>query len=318
MADRTLYDAMTWEDISVGATAAGDSSISVGEVGDSGPLVLLTAGVHGDEGPWGAWAIRKVLDRIPMSDLEGRVRVVPVTNPVAMASDRRCADMDSLDLNRVFPGKEDGTHTERLAALLKDRLLADHVDAAVDLHGGGSWCVNSFAFSFPGDEELALAADAPFIVERPPADGPPTSLTACAAEAGARITAWEMGGRSGREEEWAERIADGLQRVLSIAGAISTAPPPRTIEDPIYLEGLSVITPSRGGVLVPKLREAAIGTVVDRGTWLGSLVHPATFEELERFEAPFEKTALLLIRNQLMVLNSGDMTYVIGDVKAPE
>ena len=310
---RSLSCAMNWEEISVGATAAGNTSISVGEVGDEGSLVLITAGTHGDEGPWGAWAIRKVLDRIPEDDLTGRIRVVPVTNPIAMAANDRGAHLDSLDLNRVFPGNPEGTHSERLAATIVERCIGEDLDVVVDLHGGGSWCVNSFAFSFPGGDDLALAADAPFIVKRPATQGPPTSLTAFAASQGARITAWEMGGRSGGEEEWAEHIADGLHRVLAMSGAVSTPAPPSRVEDPDYLEGLSVITPSMGGILLPELREEAIGTVVDGGTLLGRLVHPATFEELERFEAPYEKTALLLIRNQLMDLNAGDMTYVIGD-----
>ncbi len=313
MEKRSLSDVMKWEEISIGATAAGNTSIFVGEIGDEGPLVVITAGTHGDEGPWGAWAIRKLLDRIPEEDLTGRIRVVPVTNPIAMAGNDRGAHLDSLDLNRVFPGKPEGTHSERLAATIVERCLGEDVDVVVDLHGGGSWCVNSFAFSFPGDDDLALAADAPFIVKRPPTEGPPTSLTAYAASQGARITAWEMGGRSGVEEEWAEHIADGLHRVLALAGTVSTPAPPNKVEASAYLEGLGVITPSMGGILLPVLREEAIGTVVDGGTLLGRLVHPATFEELERFEAPYDRTALLLIRNQLMVLNAGDMTYVIGD-----
>ena len=57
-----------------------------------------------------------------------------------------------LDLNRAFPGHPSGFHTERLADALTMHALGN-TDSVIDLHGGGSWCVNSFAFQFPGDED---------------------------------------------------------------------------------------------------------------------------------------------------------------------
>ena len=44
----------------------------------------------------------RVLEQTPLSDLVGTLRVVPVSNPLAMEADARCAPLDVLDLNRVF------------------------------------------------------------------------------------------------------------------------------------------------------------------------------------------------------------------------
>src|SRR5436190_22975816 len=106
---------MQWKNATVGVgAAAGSLKIKIGSVGTGKPTALITAGIHGDEGPWGAWAIHKLLDSVATGDLLGSLRVVPVANPLAMEADARNASLDMLDLNRVFPGNPEGSHTERL------------------------------------------------------------------------------------------------------------------------------------------------------------------------------------------------------------
>ena len=159
-----LSNHITWQSISIPATSAfGSVDLMIGEVGQAHPRVLITAGIHGDEGPWGAWAIHKVLNRIQMDELKGSIRVIPVTNPLAMQADKRNAPVDQLDLNRAFPGDARGSYTERIAHVLANDGLAN-VDTVIDLHGGGSWCVNSFVFQSEGGADLALSFPAPFIV----------------------------------------------------------------------------------------------------------------------------------------------------------
>src|SRR5207237_10631937 len=147
-----------------GGAAAGTLNLRIGRVGEGKPVVTVTAGVHGDEGPWSARAIHQMLERTPMSDLIGTLRVVPVSNPLAMEADARCAPLDVLDLNRVFPGNPNGSHTERLAAVLAEHAV-DGVDALIDMHGGGSWCVNAFVFRTADAPEIADSFDAPFVVD---------------------------------------------------------------------------------------------------------------------------------------------------------
>src|SRR5690606_11019786 len=101
-----------------------------------------------------------------LSELKGSLRVIPVVNPFAMQADAHNAPFDTLDLNRVFPGNVKGSHTERLAAALVEHGL-DGAQIVIDLHGGGSWCVNAFAFQFAGGEELSQAFGAPFLVNGP-------------------------------------------------------------------------------------------------------------------------------------------------------
>ncbi|HUS78855.1 MAG TPA: M14 family metallopeptidase [Patescibacteria group bacterium] len=309
-----LSDLMRWDTHRVSAGAAvREIGLSVGHVGEGRPTGLVVAGVHGDEGPWGAWAMRKLLEGTDVGELKGTLRVVPVANPLAMEADERNSPLDSLDLNRAFPGNPTGSHTERLAAVLAAHAV-DGADVVIDLHGGGSWCVNSFAFKFPGGEELSKAFGAPFIVEGREREN---TLTGYARSGGARVAAVEMGGRCQLEEAWAERIASGLRKALGVAGVLTPSDDePEKESTPV---GASrVLRPSRGGIFKPNLRAVDVGTVVSGGTVMGRLLDPVTMEEVERFEAPFPETAVLLLRPTLARIEGGAMTYVVAPLRKEE
>ena len=285
--------------------------LRVGEVGSGKPLALITAGVHGDEGPWGAWAIRQMLQNVDMSSLKGTIRIVPAANPLAMSADLRNAPIDQLDMNRAFPGSADGSYTERAAHLLVEHALPG-ADIVIDLHGGGSWCVNSFVFRMVDGELLSDAFEAPFSLEAPDRT---VTLTGYARSQGATVTAVEMGGKSGFERHWANRIATGLRRAMAVAGVISSHDiPPRAYET-IAVGPSQVIRPSQGGVFVPEVGADSIGTVVPEGTLLGSLYDATCSDILETYTAPFSQTALLLLRPYMTQLDGGAMTYVIAESK---
>ena len=304
----TLFGQLRWREHQLPSHAAsGTTMLRIGETGETGDRATLVAGVHGDEGPWGALALQRLLQQ-PASILEGRLRVILAANPLALEADARNAPLDHLDLNRSFPGDMDGSHTEVLAAVLSAEL--DDSAVVVDLHGGGSWCVNAFAFRFGGSEALTAELGAPFVVDAPQKVG---TLTQYAKTQGAQVLAVEMGGRSQGEVNWQNRIADGLLRVLARVGILE---PQETIQPApkgIPVGSTDVLRPKVGGLFVPTLREEAVGTVVPQGTELGRLLHPHTLAPLETFTAPYYQTALLLLRPHTCVLEGGAMTYVIAE-----
>lgn len=305
----TLREMVQWQRFPVGAGAAvRQVELAVGTVGTGKPTALITAGIHGDEGPWGAWAIHKLLDLVSTDDLRGTIRVVPVANPLAMEADLRNAPLDTLDLNRVFPGNADGSHTERLAAALVEHAV-NGIDFAIDIHGGGSWCVNAFVFEFAGSEALAQSIGGPLLapgVERS------VTLTGYARSAlNATVTGIEMGGRSQFEQQWADRIAAGLRRALAVTGVI--APVGETAPAAIRVKPSTVLRPSQGGIFVPELRADSVGKVVPGGTVLGQLLDPVTYRVVETFRAPFGQTAIMLLRPTVARIEGGAMTYVVAE-----
>lgn len=305
-----LLGAMVWNHFPLpGEAAGGQLQLVRGTVGQGGPTALLTAGVHGDEGPWGAWAIRKLLANTPLETLIGTLRVVPCANPLAMQADARNSPLDVLDLNRSFPGNRNGSHTEVLAAVLAEEVVKG-ADLVIDLHGGGSWCVNSFAFVLPGGEAISAAFGAPFIAQAPDRA---VTLTGYARTLGANVAAVEMGGRGEQEDVWATRIADGLRRALVIAGVLKGDPDEAPPQKSIPVGSTSVLRPKRGGMFVPRVGADAVGTIVPQGTLLGELLDPATLELKEQFTAPFGRTAIMLLRPHIARIEGGAMTYVVAE-----
>ncbi|PSR27178.1 MAG: hypothetical protein C7B47_08920 [Sulfobacillus thermosulfidooxidans] len=99
-----------------------------------GPTLLVTGGVHGGEYP-GIEASIRFAQQLDPSKLHGRVVVIHITNPPAFYEKTQyIGPLDGKNLNRVFPGKADGTVSERIAHVVTQ--VAETADYWVDLHGG--------------------------------------------------------------------------------------------------------------------------------------------------------------------------------------
>jgi N-alpha-acetyl-L-2,4-diaminobutyrate deacetylase len=100
-----------------------------------GPTVLLTGGNHGDEYE-GPIALSKLASTLKAGDINGRVIVVPFMNFPAFQAGKRTSPIDAGNLNRSFPGRPDGTVTEKIADYFQRHVLplADYV---LDIHAGG-------------------------------------------------------------------------------------------------------------------------------------------------------------------------------------
>ena len=99
-----------------------------------GKKLLLTAGVHGCE-YCSIVAAMELCRELDPKELSGSVVIAPIAN-MSGFYERLAALVaeDGKNLNRVFPGKGDGSHSERLA--LEVTKLQDWADFYVDMHGG--------------------------------------------------------------------------------------------------------------------------------------------------------------------------------------
>lgn len=100
-----------------------------------GPTALLTGGNHGDEyeGPIALFDLARTLKA---EDIAGRVIIVPAMNYPAFVSATRTSPIDRGNMNRSFPGKPDGTVTEKIADYFQRELLP-LADIVLDFHSGG-------------------------------------------------------------------------------------------------------------------------------------------------------------------------------------
>ena len=100
-----------------------------------GKTLVVTAGVHGCEYV-GILALQKLAKTLDCAALCGQVILLPLVNPKGFfAGVKQLNPADGKNLNREFPGREDGTETQRMAWAIEN-ILYPEADFLLDLHGG--------------------------------------------------------------------------------------------------------------------------------------------------------------------------------------
>lgn len=107
-----------------------------------GPTIFITGGTHGDE--VAGWkAAEKLITEEYYKNYKGTVIVIPHLNALGVSLQERYPGVSSKglyngiqysDLNRAFPGKEDGTITEKLAYTICEEVRKYNPKYVVDLH----------------------------------------------------------------------------------------------------------------------------------------------------------------------------------------
>nr|XP_061809050.1 N-alpha-acetyl-L-2,4-diaminobutyric acid deacetylase-like [Nerophis lumbriciformis] len=101
----------------------------------AGPTALLTGANHGDEYE-GPIVLQNLAHTLDPATINGRVIIVPVFNYPAFRAARRTSPIDQGNMNRAFPGRPDGTVTEKIADYFQ-RTLLPLADVVLDIHAGG-------------------------------------------------------------------------------------------------------------------------------------------------------------------------------------
>ena len=108
--------------------------VTVVKRGD-GPTALLTGANHGDEYE-GPLALVELAATLLPERVTGRVVIVPFMNHPAFLAGRRASPLDGGNMNRIFPGRPDGTASEKIADYFQ-RTLLPMADIVLDFHSGG-------------------------------------------------------------------------------------------------------------------------------------------------------------------------------------
>jgi len=113
------------------------ASLAFYRLGNGKPRILVTGAIHGDE-VIGTYAMRKVISLLDRRTPRGSVMFLPIANPLAFRCRERASPVDGADLNRIFPGNQEGSVSERLAHRIWQEAMAS--DYVLDLHGCGMSC----------------------------------------------------------------------------------------------------------------------------------------------------------------------------------
>jgi predicted deacylase len=198
----------------------------------AGPTVLITAGIHAAEYTGIEAAIR--LGRTLSPDaVRGTLLIIPLLNrPGFYERSIYVNPEDGDNLNRLFPGRADGTWGERFAHHLLTEIVTK-CDHAIDLHAGDliEDLVPFVIYRETGDHALddriramAGAYGARWAVKSAPTGERPGTLFAVAAQYGVAAMLAESGGRGQLIEEDVARHVAGVTNILRTIGALSGRP----------------------------------------------------------------------------------------------
>ncbi|MER8652091.1 N(2)-acetyl-L-2,4-diaminobutanoate deacetylase DoeB [Mesorhizobium sp. M1121] len=191
-----------------------------------GPTALLTGANHGDEYE-GPVALFDLARSVRPETINGRVIIVPAMNYAAFQVGTRTSPIDGVNLNRAFPGRPDGTVTEKIADYFQ-RVLLPMADVVVDCHSGGKtldflpFCASHIVPDKVQEAEsfrLVRAFGAPYSVKMLEIDTVGLYDTA-AEELGKAFVSTELGGGGTASFSSVDRTKRGIRNVLTAAGIL--------------------------------------------------------------------------------------------------
>jgi len=109
--------------------------VSIIHGSEPGPTVTLLTGIHGDEFE-GPITVQNLAREISADSIRGRIILLPSINLAGIEQSQRLSPLDGLDMDSCFPGKPQGSISERIAFEVFNRFIR-HSDLVVDLRSGG-------------------------------------------------------------------------------------------------------------------------------------------------------------------------------------
>ena len=283
-----------------------------------GPVLALVAGTHGMEYT-PILALQRLRATIDPKALTGAVIMVHVANmPSYLGRTIYYSPADGKNLNRVFPGKADGTLSERIADVIT-REVIERATHLVDIHcGDGNESLRPYLYWIttgpPGiadaGKQMALAFGMDRIVvdrERPTDAKASVYLSNTAITRGKPALTIESGGMGEIDNESIAGIERGVAGLLKHLKMRATGPDP--VKNPTWYDRSEVLRSNFTGIWYPLVEKAQMvkqGTVIGRVTDFHGKV-------LEEIKAPFAGEVLYVVGTPAM--NKGEPVGFIGAVK---
>lgn len=283
--------------------AAGDAATRIPVTtiqGSPGPVLALVAGNHGYEYP-PILALQGLRAELSEADIRGTVIMVHVANlPSFLGRTVYFSPVDGKNLNRCYPGRPDGTISERIAHAITTHVI-EKADALLDLHcGDGNESLRPYVYRTVTENEklngdikrLALAFGIDHIVidrSRPTDPARSVYCSNTAITRGKPAITVESGYLGSTDSGCVDEIARGVRGVMRELGMLNDGPPP--LARPFYLDPVEVLASPATGILYPEVERGAhvsAGQIIARITdFFGA--------EIARVSAPFAGTVLYVV-----------------------
>ena len=249
--------------------------------------ISIVTGTHGDEldGQYICYEIIKKVQMYP-EKLKGIVDIYPDVNPLGIDMGSRGIPMFDLDMNRVFPGGNNGAVAEYTAAGLIDDIIGS--DFCLDIHSS-----NIFLKEMPQlrmteenkDKLLPYAKklNADFIWIYSSKTVLDATLAYSLNNMGVPTLVAEMGVGHRINNEYCQQLIEGIFNLMTELEVWDDAPV-NVRNSIVSTEGqVSFISAAGSGIFVSSIN--SMGTI-GMGTHIGDIIEPITGKVIQRIESP--------------------------------
>ena len=249
--------------------------------------ISIVTGTHGDEldGQYICYEIIKKIQMYP-EKLKGILDIYPDVNPLGIDMGSRGIPMFDLDMNRVFPGDNNGAVAEYTAAGLIDDIIGS--DFCLDIHSS-----NIFLKEMPQlrmteenkDKLLPYAKklNADFIWIYSSNTVLDATLAYSLNNMGVPTLVAEMGVGHRINNEYCQQLIEGIFNLMTELEVWDDAPV-NVRNSIVSTEGqVSFISAAGSGIFVSSIN--SMGTI-GMGTHIGDIIEPITGKVIQRIESP--------------------------------
>jgi predicted deacylase len=283
-----------------------------------GPVLAIVAGAHGTEYA-SILAVVGLAQRLDPAELSGTVILVPLINIGSF--ERKVPHVNPVDgksMNRFYPGKADGTQTER-AAFAITKAIVEPCDHLIDLHGGDlDESLRPYAYwTKTGNEkldsvsrEMVLAFGLDHIIvatDRPKDPSASRYLDTTATTRGKASIAAEAGHAGTAETDDVDLLERGCLSVMRLFKML--AGPPSPVEHPVWIESVRGVASEQTGIFSPLVRR---GAYVEQGMKIGTVTD---FFGHTVFEARAPVSGIVLYICAVPSMRKGDTIANVGVVE---
>lgn len=296
--------------------------VSVIHGAQAGPVLALIAGNHGYEYT-PILALQRLLPRLDPKQMSGTVILVHVANmPSFLGRTIYYSPVDGKNLNRAYPGKADGTVSERITLQITNQVI-ERADYVIDLHcGDGNESLRPYSYwdvkasskeVVEKSGQLALAFGLARIVMDTGRPTDPANSLYCSTTATTRgkpaITI-ESGGLGATDEESIAQIERGVMSVMRHLKMI--AGQPLMVERPMFIDRSEVLRSTETGIFYPLVEK---GHTVVKGMLMG-YVTDFFGKRIFELRAPFSGEVLYILGTP--PVSKGEPLAMVGHIADPE
>jgi predicted deacylase len=262
-------------EVPAGADAALSIPVVVVNGARPGPVLAIVSGAHGTEYA-SIIAVERLIQQLDPKAISGTVILVPLVNVPSF--EQKIAHVNPVDgksMNRFYPGKADGTQTER-ASLAITREVVEKCNHLIDLHGGdldeslrpySYWTKTGNEKQDAISREMLLAFGLDTIIisaDRPKDPAASRYLENTASTRGKPSITAEAGHAGTVEPRDVDALVNGslsVMRYLKMLPGTAT-----TVDSPVWIERVASIASEATGIFYPLV---ARGTYVEKGMKVG-------------------------------------------------